>query len=127
MSDHEHAYLICENKCLVEGVPKAEYESKISEIEGKLIQYTGSDKRLLDYPVGSTLIAKSSSQYGGDALEPNATVEVFFIDTGYNYNRVFQVGVNIPTGSNIYPLEGTWKVRGVLDLTTVHYLVQRVS
>lgn len=30
MSDHEHAYLICENKCLVEGVPKAQYDEELA-------------------------------------------------------------------------------------------------
>ena len=35
MSDHEHAYLICENKCLVEGLPKSDLYTK-TEINTKL-------------------------------------------------------------------------------------------
>lgn len=31
MADHEHAYLICENKSLVEGVPKEQYDSEMAD------------------------------------------------------------------------------------------------
>lgn len=33
---HDHVYLICENKCLVEGVPKSQYDSDIEGVNDSI-------------------------------------------------------------------------------------------
>lgn len=72
MSDHEHAYLICENKCLVEGVPKETYDESISDINSEMETKANAlhthtideitdfnDNAILNkvYPVGSVYIS----------------------------------------------------------------------
>lgn len=43
---HEHAYLICENKCLVEGVPKAQYDEDTQELNASIETLDGNINNL---------------------------------------------------------------------------------
>lgn len=46
MADHEHAYLICENKCLVEGVPKTDYDTRQDELDTTILRLESEHESL---------------------------------------------------------------------------------
>lgn len=65
---HEHAYLICENKCKVEGVPKTKYDEDMQELQGnvshrKEFTYVVNSDASLEYWLTNKASGTSS---GGD-------------------------------------------------------------
>lgn len=122
MSDHEHAYLICENKCLVEGLPKSDLYTK-TEVDTKLggkanTPYTGSDSANTNYPVGTNLIVDIHPSSSNRYLF-NSTVPLYLIGNT----------ITDDPGTGNTPLVGTWKSRGTFVYSNNLWkaLVQRVA
>ena len=57
MSNHQHAYLICENKCLVKGIPKTKYDSDMEEIDER---FDSIAREIADGSVTTAKIADSA-------------------------------------------------------------------
>jgi len=83
----------------------------------------GTDPRLKDYAVGTTLLVCCNAQHN-----PNEDVSVYF---GYDKNVIFlkPPGYNFFTDSGDFKLEGTWRARGyyIYGQPVRLLLVQRIA
>jgi len=84
--------------------------------------YTGSDAALLDYPVGTILIARTNGITAPELFNLNTSVTPRVVTTGGNEVILFAF-----TGWSA--LNGTWKTRGRSFYTSGQYLylIQRIA